>query len=139
MKSLEVNQNGFVNIPEGYHLHVANMEHTMLVRDQNGFVNIPEGYHLHITNMEHTMLVRDNPLFKEGDVVECFSSAYYMAVVDHIDAEGCVCYKILLDLDSKQIYLNSKHSIAQDNWTLVHKGTYQYKMMEILYENCWHK
>ena len=41
--------------------------------------------------------------------------------------------------DSKQIYLNSKHSIVQDNWTLVHKGTYQYKMMEILYENCWHK
>ena len=107
--------------------------------NQNGFVNIPKGYHLHITNMEHTMLVRDNPLFKEGDVVECFSNAYYMAVVDHIDTEGCVCYKILLDLDSKKIYLNSKHSIVQDNWTFVHKGTYQYKMMEILYEHCWHK
>ena len=41
-----------------------------IVVNQNGFVQIPDGYHLYTTSTGFTMLVRNEPLFKEGDVIE---------------------------------------------------------------------
>ena len=109
--------------------------------NQNGFVNIPEGYHLHITNTGHTMLVRDESLFKEGDVVEYlqYNCRYYCAIVDHINNEGCICYKILIDYSDLSVHFNSSASIIQDNWHKVPESSSVYTMMKILYENCWNK
>lgn len=105
----------------------------------NGYVQTPNDYHLHI-NGKYVMLVRNEPLFKEGDIIET-NTIYgnYIAVVENISNDGCVCYKILLDMNNKQIYLNSKHSIVQDHWIKVLENSYKRKMMEILYENCWNK
>ena len=108
--------------------------------NQNGFVNIPEGYHLHITNTGHTMLVRDESLFKEGDVIEYLQyNCRYCAIVDHINNEGCICYKILIDYSDLSVHFNSSASIIQDNWHKVPESSSVYTMMKILYENCRNK
>ena len=109
--------------------------------NQNGFVQVPDGYHLYTTSTGFTMLVRNEPLFKEGDVIETTAPIYgnYLAVVDHIGTDGCVCYKVLVHLGNNEVYFNSKHSIIQDNWAKIPIDSLKYKLIVILYENCRNK
>ena len=109
--------------------------------NQNGFLQIPRGYHLCTTNIGCTILVRNEPLFKEGDVIETTAPIYgnYLAIVDHIGTDGCVCYKVLVHLGSNEVYFNSTHSIIQDNWAKIPIDSLKYKLIVILYENCRNK
>lgn len=109
--------------------------------NQNGFLQIPRGYHLCTTNIGCTILVRNEPLFKEGDIIETTLPVYgnYLAIVDHVGTDGCICYKILVNLRDNTFYIDSTHSVIQDNWVKVSEDSCKYKMMKILYENCRYK
>ena len=112
--------------------------------DQYGVVQVPDGYHLYTTSAGYTMLVRDEPLFKEGDIIKTAAPVCgnYLAVVDYIDTDGGVCYKVLVRLDGNEInevYLNGRHSIIQDNWTKIPIDSLSHKLIVRLYKNCWNK
>ena len=109
--------------------------------NQNGLVQVPTGYHLYTTGTGDTMLVKNEPVFKEGDIIETTAPIYgnYFAVVDHIDADGCVCYKVLVHLGNNEFSVNGKHSLIQDNWAKIPIDSLRYKLMVVLYENCWKK
>ena len=118
--------------------------------DQYGVVQVPDGYHLYTTSAGCTMLVRDEPLFKEGDIIETAAPVCgnYLAVVDYIDTDGGVCYKVLVHLDGNtykssseinEVYLNGRHSIIQDNWTKIPIDSLSHKLIVRLYKNCWNK
>lgn len=82
----------------------------------NGYIQVPDGYHIMITRFGSIKLVKDIPIFKKGDVIQYND---FVCVVDHVDHEGCINYSVLMNLKDQQITYNSTCSIAEFNYKLV--------------------
>lgn len=84
--------------------------------NNNGYIQIPKGYHLVVTNFGSTKLVKDTPIFDKGDVVQYNN---FICIVDYTDNEGCIHYSVGVNLPAQQISYNSSCSVAEYNYTLV--------------------
>lgn len=84
--------------------------------NENGYLYIPKGYHLAVVSYESIKLVKDVPRFKKGDIIRHND---FICIVDYTDNEGCIHYSVGVNLPAQQISYNSSCSVAEYNYTLV--------------------
>lgn len=84
--------------------------------NENGYLYVPKGYHLVVTNFGSTKLVKDTPIFEKGTIIR---HNEFICIVDYTDNEGCIHYSVGVNLSTQQISYNSSCSVAEYNYTLV--------------------
>lgn len=82
----------------------------------NGYLQIPKGYHLISTSSGSFKLVKDKPKFKKWDII---TDKGYIYVVDHIDNFGEIHYMLAVPLIGIGLHINSKTSIDPDRCEFV--------------------
>lgn len=82
----------------------------------NGYLQIPEGYHLVSTSVGGFKLVKDKPKFRKWDII---TDKGYIYVVDNIDELGEINYMLAIPLGSIGIITNSRTSIDPDRCEFV--------------------